>query len=154
MLYIWLFNMSSRLHCQLSDALSNVYISVIFFYLKIDVIFQHSEEHKSIRERKVISNLNIYVQFSHSVVSDSLWPHKLQHTRPRLPGASKGDPTHGKGHKEEPWWAKAGQDSRDSSTLPMTRSCRWGGSRLKIFPRSAWASTPKTKICYTTLFWH
>ena len=71
-LYIWLFNMSSRLHCQLSDALSNVYISVIFFYLKIDVIFQHSEEHKSIRERKVISNLNIYVQFSHSVVSDSL----------------------------------------------------------------------------------
>ena len=25
---------------------------------------------------------NISVQFSHSVVSDSLWPHELQHTRP------------------------------------------------------------------------
>ena len=88
------------------------------------------------------------VQFSHSVVSDSLRPRKLQHARPPcLPGASKGDPTHGKGHKEEPWWAKAGQDSRDSSTPPMTRSCRWGGSRLKISPRSAWPSTPKTKIC-------
>jgi len=61
MLYIWLFNMSSRLHCQLSDALSKVYINVIFFYLKIDVIFQHSEANKSIRETKVIGNLNIYV---------------------------------------------------------------------------------------------
>ena len=30
MLYIWLFNMSSRLHCQLSDVLSKVYINVIF----------------------------------------------------------------------------------------------------------------------------
>ena len=60
MLYIWLFNMSSRLHCQLSDTLSKVYIN-IFFYLKIDVIFQHSEENKSIRETKVIGNLNIYV---------------------------------------------------------------------------------------------
>ena len=27
------------------------------------------------------------VQFSHSVVSDSLWPHGLQHTRPPLPPA-------------------------------------------------------------------
>ena len=61
MLYIWLFNMSSRLHCQLSDTLSKVYINLIFFYLKIDVIFQHSEENKSIRETKVIGNLNIYV---------------------------------------------------------------------------------------------
>ena len=30
-----------------------------------------------------------------------------------VPGARTGDPTHGKGHEEEPWWAKAGQDSRD-----------------------------------------
>ena len=27
----------------------------------------------------------VSVQFSHSVMSDSLWPHELQHTRPRCP---------------------------------------------------------------------
>ena len=29
----------------------------------------------------VTRNIWIYVQFSHSVVSDSLWPHRLQHAR-------------------------------------------------------------------------
>ena len=29
-----------------------------------------------------------HVQFSHSVVSDSLWPHGLQHTRPPCPSAT------------------------------------------------------------------
>ena len=29
-------------------------------------------------------------QFSHSVVSDSLWPHKLQHTRPPCPSPTPG----------------------------------------------------------------
>ena len=54
-----------------------------------------------------------------------------------VPGASTGDPTHGKGHEEEPWWAKEGQDSRDSPTPPTTKSCGRGGSRLKKSPRSA-----------------
>ena len=30
----------------------------------------------------------LLVQFSHSVMSDSLWPHGLQHSRPPCPGAS------------------------------------------------------------------
>ena len=30
------------------------------------------------------------VQFSHSVVSDSLWPHELQHTRPPCPSPTPG----------------------------------------------------------------
>jgi len=30
------------------------------------------------------------VQFSHSVVSDSLWPHELQHTKPPCPSPSPG----------------------------------------------------------------
>ena len=35
---------------------------------------------------KVLSSrLQFSVQFSHSVVSDSLWPHELQHTRPPCP---------------------------------------------------------------------
>ena len=31
------------------------------------------------------------VQFSHSVMSDSLWPHELQHTRPPCPSPTPGD---------------------------------------------------------------
>ena len=34
--------------------------------------------------------LPIYLQFSHSVVSDSLWPHGLQHTRPPCPSPIPG----------------------------------------------------------------
>ena len=64
-----------------------------------------------------------------------------------MPGASVRNSAHGKGHEEEPWWAKAGQDSRDSPTPPTTKSCGRGGSRLKKSPRSARASTPETKIC-------
>ena len=30
------------------------------------------------------------VQFSHSVISDSLWPHELQHTRPPCPSPTPG----------------------------------------------------------------
>ena len=30
------------------------------------------------------------VQFSHSVISDSLWPHKLKHTRPPCPSPTPG----------------------------------------------------------------
>ena len=34
------------------------------------------------------------VQFSHSVMSDSLWPHELQHTRPPCPLPTPGVQTH------------------------------------------------------------
>jgi len=33
---------------------------------------------------------NTLVQFSHSVVSDSLWPHELQHARPPCPSPTPG----------------------------------------------------------------
>ena len=38
--------------------------------------------------------LSISVQFSHSVVSDSLWPHGLQHTRLPCPSLSPGVCSH------------------------------------------------------------
>ena len=34
--------------------------------------------------------INCSVQFSHSVTSDSLWPHGLQHARPPCPSATPG----------------------------------------------------------------
>ena len=40
--------------------------------------------------RKCIIVLISSVQFSHSVVSDSLWPHRLQHSRPPYPSPTPG----------------------------------------------------------------
>ena len=39
---------------------------------------------------KKLSKLLSSVQFSHSVVSDSLWPHELQHIRPPYPSPTPG----------------------------------------------------------------
>jgi len=39
--------------------------------------------------RKAMTNLSS-VQFNHSVVSDSLWPHESQHTRPPCPSPTPG----------------------------------------------------------------
>ena len=41
---------------------------------------------KKTRNRSAISS----IQFSHSVVSDSLWPHELRHTRPLCPSPTPG----------------------------------------------------------------
>ena len=39
---------------------------------------------------KVFPFCNISVQFSHSIVSDSLWPHESQHARPPCPSPTPG----------------------------------------------------------------
>ena len=67
--------------------------------------------------------LDLYLMFSHSVVSDSLWPHGLQHTR--LPHPS---PTHGACSNSCPmsWWY---HPSISSSAVPFS-------SHLQSFPAS------------------
>ena len=50
----------------------------------------HQMERYSIMKRKELSSHSSHtlvssVQFRHSVMSDSLWPHELQHTRPPCP---------------------------------------------------------------------
>ena len=46
-------------------------------------LIEGSNEFKN--EDRKISLVDIIVQFSHSVVSNSLWPHELQHARPPFP---------------------------------------------------------------------
>ena len=62
-------------------------------------------------------------QFSHSVISDSLWPHGLQHTRPPCPS-----PTPGACSNSSPlnWWC---HPTISSSVIPFS-------SRLQSFPAS------------------
>ena len=49
----------------------------------------HEIKRRLLLGRKVMTNLSS-VQFSHSVVSDSLQPHELQHTRPPCPSPTPG----------------------------------------------------------------
>ena len=48
---------------------------------------KHRETNNTITE---IKNTFSSVQFSHSVMSDSLWPHELQHARPPHPSPTPG----------------------------------------------------------------
>jgi len=64
------------------------------------------------------------VQFSHSVVSDSLWPHKLQHSRPPCPSPTPG--VHSDSHPSSPWCHPA--TSREELTHWKRLWC-WEGLR-------------------------
>ena len=67
------------------------------------------------------------VQFCLSVVSDSLWPHDLQHTRPPCPSPSPG--VHSDSRPSSPWCHPA----ISSSVVPFS-SC------LKSLPASVFSS--------------
>ena len=56
------------------------------------------------------------VQFSHSVMSDSLWPHKVQHARPPCPSPTPG--VHSNSHPSSQWCHPA----ISSSVVPFS-SC-------------------------------
>ena len=63
------------------------------------------------------------VQFSHSVVSDSLWPHESQHARPPCPSSSPG--VHSDSHPSSQWC----HPTISSSFVPVS-------SHLQSFPAS------------------
>ena len=81
------------------------------------------------------------VQFSHSVVSDSLQPHELQHARPPCPS-----PTPGACSNSCPssWWchppisasvvpfSSCSQSLPASGSFPTSQLFAWGGQRLKF----------------------
>ena len=69
------------------------------------------------------------VQFSRSVVSDSLWPHELQHARPPCPSPSPG--VHSDSHPSSQWWHLASS----SSVIPFS-SCPQSLPASESFPMS------------------
>ena len=66
---------------------------------------------------------NCFSQFSHSVVSDSMWPNGLQHARPPCPSPTPGACSHS---CPSSWWS---HPTKSSSVLPFS-SC------LQPFPAS------------------
>ena len=91
------------------------------------------------------------VQFSHSVVSDSLRPHELQHARPLWPSPTPG--VHPDSCPWSQWWHPAisssvvpfsfcPQSLPASESFPMSQLFAWGGQSTGV---SASASLPPKK---------
>ena len=81
------------------------------------------------------------VQFSHSVMSDSLRPHELQHTRPPCPSPSPR--VHSNSHPSSRWchpaisssvipFSSCSQSLPASESLPMSQLFTWGGQSTGV----------------------
>ena len=81
------------------------------------------------------------VQFSHSVVSDSLRPHESQHTRP--PCSSPSPEVHSDSRPSSPWchpaisssvipFSSCPQSLLASESLPMSQLFTWGGQSTGV----------------------
>ena len=100
------------------------------------------------------------VQFSRSVVSDSLWPHELQHTRPPCP--SPNPRVHWDSRPSSQWchpaisssvvpFSSFPQSLPASESFPMSQLFAWGGQSIGI---SALASVlPKNTQGWSPLEW-
>ena len=83
----------------------------------------------------------IYVLISCSGVSDSSWPHELQHTRPPCPSPTPG--VHSNSHPSSRWCHPAISSSvvpfssclqflPASKSFPMSQFCAWGGQSTGV----------------------
>ena len=109
----------------------------------------------TIRVRKCSS-----VQFSCSVVSDSLWPHELQHARPPCPSPTPG--VHSNSRPSSQWchpaisssvvpFSSCPQSLPASKSFPMSQFFTWGAQSIGI---SALASVlPKNTQDWSPLEW-
>ena len=81
------------------------------------------------------------VQFSHSVVSDSLRPHESQHNRPPCPSPTPG--AHSDSHPSSQWchpaispsvipFSSCPQSFPASRSFPMSQLFAWGGQRTGV----------------------
>ena len=81
------------------------------------------------------------LQFSHSVMSDSLWPHELQHARPPCPSPSLG--VHANSHPSSQWchpaisssvvpFSSCPQSLPASKSFPMSQLFVWGGQSIGV----------------------
>ena len=103
---------------------------------------------------------DVSVQFSHSVMSDTLWPHELQHTRPPCPSPTPGvDPNscpsswrcHPANLSSVVPFSSCPQSLPASESSPMSQLFAWGGQSIGA---SALASfLPKNTRDWSPLEW-
>ena len=85
--------------------------------------------------------LQVIVQFSRSVVSDSLWPHELQHARPPCPSPTPG--VHPNSCASSRWchpaisssvvpFSSCPQSLPASESFPMSQLFSWGGQSIEV----------------------
>ena len=81
------------------------------------------------------------VQFSCSVLSDSLWPHELQHARPPCPSPTPG--VHSDSHPSSQWchpaisssvvpFSSCPQSLPASESFPVSQLFAWGGQSTGV----------------------
>ena len=79
------------------------------------------------------------VQFSRSVVSDSFWPHELQHARPPCPSPTPG--VHSNSRPTSRWclisssvipFSSCPQSLPASESFPMSQLFTWGGQNTGV----------------------
>ena len=100
------------------------------------------------------------VQFSHSVVSDSLRPHKLQHTRPPCPSPTPW--VHWDSHPSSQWchpaisssvvpFSSCPQSLPASGSFPMSQLFAWGGQSSGVSVLASFL--PKKSQGWSPLEW-
>ena len=89
----------------------------------------------------ILGILRVSVQFSHSVVSDSLWPHELQHARPPCPLST---PRVHPNSCALSWWchlaisfsvvpfSSCSKSLPASGSFPMSQLFTWGGQSIGV----------------------
>ena len=101
------------------------------------------------------------VQFSHSIMSDSLQPHESQHTRPPCPSPTPG--IHSDSHPSSQWchpaisssvvpFSSCPQSLPASESFPVSQLFSWGGQRSGVtalasfLPKKSqgWSSSERT----------
>ena len=109
---------------------------------------------------KMLNFIFSSVQFSHAVVSDSLWPHELQHARPPCPSPTPG--VHSNSCPLSRWchsaisssvvpFSSCPQSLPASECFPVSQLFSWGGQSTGV---SALASfLPKNIQGWSPLEW-
>ena len=118
----------------------SVYLFLWFGFALCCIVKNASLESKTIKHAKFCSNQNS-VQFSGSVVPNSLQPHELQHARPACPSPTPG--VHPNPHPSSPWchpaisssvvpFSSCPQSLPASESFPMSQLFAWGGQSIGV----------------------
>ena len=125
---IWLLSLCFIVWYSASCLKKSLVFGFFFFCLKMETLIIYNHIFSS-------------VQFSHSVMSDSLWPHESQHARPPCPSPTPG--VHSDSRPSSPWchpaisssvvlFSSCPQSLPASESFPMNQFFAWGGQSTGV----------------------